>query len=367
MTNPRLHLVGLPHTTTTDDITVCAYTAKATKFLRMMKGWDIVLYWGDRNDAPCSELVTLHSEEERQEWYPGLTKENVATLGGQWNVGDLPWVVMNTRAIAELHMRLNPNDLILLAGGWASHPIADAFPSHTVCEYGVGYTGWFTKYVCFESHTWRHWCYGDKKVNDGRFYDTVIHNFFDVSEFPLVKKKDPYLAFVGRLIRRKGTALIGDIAARAGMPLYVAGPGAIEHEDGRFILCEDGTRIEGDVHYLGVLGVEGRADLMGRATALLAPTQYIEPFGGVAVEAQMCGTPAITTQWGAFTETVIPQFRFDTVPDALRCIQRATHANPKEIRQRAVSNWSLDNIRPHYEQWLQRLYGLKTGNDFYGQ
>lgn len=52
---PRLHLIGLPHTTTTDDITVCAYTARGTKFCRMMDDWEITLYWGDRNDAPVTD------------------------------------------------------------------------------------------------------------------------------------------------------------------------------------------------------------------------------------------------------------------------------------------------------------------------
>ena len=43
---------------------------------------------------------------------------------------------------------------------------------------------------------------------------------------------------------------------------------------------------------------------LARRGSVRVPTYYIEPFGGVAVEAQLCGTPVITTDFGAFPETV---------------------------------------------------------------
>lgn len=364
MTRPRLHLVGLPHTTTTDDITVCAYTARGTKFCRMMDDWDITLYWGDRSDVQVTELVTLHSEEERQAWYPGLNPGTVATLGGGWDHTHEPWRVLNQRAIAELALRVAPEDLILLTGGWASHPIAHAFKDRIVCEYGVGYSGWFTEYCCFESHAWRHHCYGAKQVNDGRFYDTVIPNYFDPLDLPLTESKDDYLLFVGRLIRKKGVEVAAEIAKRVGMRLLVAGSGAAEVSEG-LIVCEDGARMEGDVHYIGTVGVEERAELMGKARALLCPTLYVEPFGGVAVEAQFCGTPAISTNWGAFVETVDPQFRFNTLADSEVCIETALEANPLSLRERAMASWSFDAVRPRYARWFRQLAGLWNGG-WYG-
>ena len=60
----------------------------------------------------------------------------------------------------------------------------------------------------------------------------------------------------------------------------------------------DPTRfLAGNPHarYLPPQDVEGRRKLMAEAAAFICPTQYVEPFGNVAVEAQMSGTPVITT------------------------------------------------------------------------
>ncbi len=48
-------------------------------------------------------------------------------------------------------------------------------------------------------------------------------------------------------------------------------------------------------------GAEERLALLGKAKSVLMPTYYLEPFGGVHVEAQLCDTPVITTDWSAFS------------------------------------------------------------------
>jgi len=359
----RLHLVGLPHSNTNHTVTVCAFSSKAEKFTKMMRDWEIFLYWGDRNDCPVTEHIPLHDESDRARWFgeENLDPNTLPAVAGNWDWQSETWREFNARSIVELTRRVQPQDLILLTGGWAAHPVAHAFPNVISCEWAAGYSGWFLPYVCFESYAWRSHCYGTKGIHDGRFYDTVIPNFFDPLEWPRkLPRKQDYLVYLGRLIHRKGITVAADIARRAGLPLYVAGSGAAEVSEG-LIVCHDGSRIEGDVHYVGTVGVEERAELVGAARALLCPTLYIEPFGAVAVEAQLCGTQPIATDWGAFPETVADGFRFSTIREGVECVERAFDTNPKQLRLEALERWSLDAVRPRYERWFRQLAGLWDG------
>ena len=53
--------------------------------------------------------------------------------------------------------------------------------------------------------------------------------------------------------------------------------------------------LDDNVEYLGELGREDLQELVGRATALLNPSQWPEPFGLVVIEALACGTPVLVT------------------------------------------------------------------------
>ncbi|MDR7492236.1 MAG: glycosyltransferase [Armatimonadota bacterium] len=355
--------MALPHAHVDERATVCAFTQKVRKFCRMLgeRGWEIVLYAGaDSQPAGASELVPLFSEAEREEWYGPFDLNRLPLVAGAWSASQPSFRVTNERAVAELRRRLEPGDLVLLTGGLAQKPIAEALPGALVAEWAAGYEGWFASFVCFESSAWRHHCYGQRGINDGRWYDAVIPNFFDPHEWPLCQGPGDYLLFMGRLTARKGPHVAAEVARAAGMPLLVAGAGCAEARPG-LVVCQDGTRLEGDVRYLGTVGGEERARLMAGARALLAPTLYVEPFGAVAVEAQLCGTPAITTDWGAFAETVVQGvtgFRFHTLAEGVEAVERAGDLDPGRVRAEALARYSLEAVAPLYEQWLQRLAGL---------
>jgi glycosyltransferase involved in cell wall biosynthesis len=363
---PRLHLLGLPHTQTTKEHVVCAFTAKLVKLCEMLepRGWEIFLYSGAQNEAPCKEHIPLFSDEEQVSWY-GEFDPNVLPTVAKFDPNEEPWKVMNTRAIGELAPRLEPHDLLLLLAGTCQKPVADNFPVLTA-EWAAGYEGWYTNCVCFESYAWMHHCYGRRNINDGRFFDTVIPNFFRPSDFKLTREKEDYLLFVGRTIYRKGITVAAEIAKEAGLPLVVAGSGVTSVTGGK-MKTFDGCEIE-NVEYVGPVNVEQRNDLMGRARAVFAPTLYIEPFGAVAVEAQLCGTPAITTDWGAYPETV-PEgqgFRFRTIAEGVEAVMQAESLDPAKIRRQALKRYSLEAIAPEYERWFDQISTL-WGDGFYAK
>lgn len=367
---PTLHLLGLPHTQTTREHVVCAFTAKLVKLCEMLepRGWRIILYSGEQNEAPCAEHVPLFSNEEQESWY-GSFDPNVLPTVAKFDPAEEPWQTMNDRAVVEIARRAQPRDLLLLLAGTCQKPVADQFPSMLAAEWAAGYEGWYTPYVCFESYAWMHFCYGARGIgtpgNEARFFDTVIPNFFRPSDFALAEDKDDYLLFVGRTIFRKGITLAAEIAKASGRKLLVAGSGVDSSSDGE-IRTFDGCVLTGDVEYVGPVGAAERNELMGKAHAVFAPTIYVEPFGAVAVEAQLCGTPAITTDWGAYPETV-PHgggFRVRSLAEGVAAVEAAGDLDPVLIHERALARYSLEAIAPEYERWFDQISTL-WGKGFY--
>jgi glycosyltransferase involved in cell wall biosynthesis len=122
-----------------------------------------------------------------------------------------------------------------------------------------------------------------------------------------------------------------------------------------------GTHIPQYGEYVGAVGPEQRAELMGNAIATFVPTLYLEPFGNVNIESQACGTPVITTDWGAFTETVVEGvtgFRCRSVEEFILATQNVKNLDRKAIRDRAVSLYSVDVIAKQYEKYFNRLMTL---------
>ncbi len=261
--------MSLPHTQTTKDYVNCAYTEKVRRFCMMMKrlGHTVYLYAGEENEAPCDELITCITNEQREEALDGKHFTEAAFDS------NLPhWQIFNGNAIKELGKRLEQKDFICVIGGASQKPIADAYPNHITVEFGVGYGGIFSKYKVFESYAWMHAVYAQFKnaaTVDGQFFDAVIPGYLDPDMFPLGKGDGDYYLYIGRMVPRKGVEVAAHICKTIGARLIMAGPG-------------DYIPTYGE--YIGPVGPEKRAELMGGAIATFVPTLYIEPFGNVNIE-----------------------------------------------------------------------------------
>ena len=340
----RFHIVALPHTQVTKEFAGCAFTEKVRRFCMMMNdlGHEVYLYAGETVEAPVTELITCVNEDQRA--------AAVATVPHytQYPFSGGLWWNFNTKAIEGIRERIQPQDFICLIGGSAQKDIADAFPNHLSVEFGVGYGGVFAKYRVFESYAWMHSIYAGWKnptTADGQFYDAVIPGYLEPEMFPLGDGQGDYYLFIGRLIDRKGYRIAQEVCQRLGKRLILAGPG----------------EQSGYGEFVGSVGPIERAKLMGGAIATFAPTLYVEPFGNVVIESQACGTPTITTDWGAFTENNpdgVSGFRCRTLAEFMQAAEGVKYLDRAKIRNRAISLYNLDTIGLQYEAYFKRLLTL---------
>lgn len=343
----RLHVVGLPHTQVNLDYTACAFTERVRKFCTMMSGLghEVFLYAGPGNtDAIVKEHIPCISEGERA---AAVGDAHFCLASFDWNSPH--WRAFNAKAAAEIRKRAEFQDFLCVIGGLAHKPIADALPDMMAVEFSIGYGGTFAKFRIWESRAWQHTCYGAANGNpnaiDGRFFDAVIPGSFDPADFPFRTDKEDYHLFMGRLTERKGFGIAVEACKRLGKRLIIAGQGE-PPEYGE---------------YVGVVGPEERGRLMAGAQAVWVPTTYIEPFGNVAVEAQLCGTPVICTPWGAMTETVedgVTGFHCHMLREFEEAACRVSELDPNYMRNRAVRLYSTDAVAGKYQRHFERLASL---------
>lgn len=366
MRKHRIHLVVTSWLPISEHYQSCAFTQKAIKFSKMMLslGHEVYVYGVKSKNfdvIPCTEFIETHSIDDIRSVYGD--GNNFFELGYDWiksdtasfrydKNGELSIVSMKffESLVREIPKRYKYGDILCLTfGGYfktVTNTLLQTIPDLLFCEYGIGYHHAYAPYRAFESSHVQNWVYGNQDIKDMRPFDRIIPNYFDPTHFPFVdrEKKRDYLLYIGRLIPRKGIYIAIKLAEHTKTKLLMAGQGEL-------------TGHSEYVDYVGWADRDKRAALMAYAKAVVVPTVYLEPFGGVAIEAQMCGTPVITSNTGAFPETVvqgITGFRCDTFQEYVDAANKVNTLDPKVIRAHA-ERYSMDTVKYEYQRWFDDI------------
>jgi glycosyltransferase involved in cell wall biosynthesis len=259
---------------------------------------------------------------------------------------------------------VQPGDIIAHPLGPTFAELTSFFPQAIHVETGIGYkSGPFGAYRIFESESWRHWHFGRYLLDDCNSeqarHSWVCPNYYDLEDWPIGKGKGGYFAFMARKCNAKGLGVLAEIikAYKGPHPCRSAGQGEEWSDWGEFVraVCDMPSRWEN----VGELRGRERAKFLGDAVALLCPTQFVEPFGGAAIEAMLCGTPAIGSAWGAYTETLPEWARCRTLEDWLDAMNHP-ELEAGYCAAEAYELYGLAAVGPRYVQIFDQIRQTHT-------
>jgi hypothetical protein len=372
----RLHMPAIPYTITRDEHSHDAYTGKVQRFGPMMRSrpdFEVYHYGVETSEAGADKDITLMTKEE---WHQ-LRIDSMMFVDPKLTRAEAEAKVLNPKTIVStlanwstpLFIEFNKRFKVALKDNYRSTatdivcvPLGHSYDAAlngmnvTVVESGIGYGNSCKNYRIFESYSWMSRTIGvDNKPPNNYWF--VVPNYYDTNEFRFTPvpppSQRPRVGFLGRVISEKGCHVISEIAKR--FP-------AVD-----FVLCGQGDATpflqSPNITYKAPIHGAERSDYLGSCIATICASTYLEPFGGSNVESQLCGTPVISVDNGAFVETV-EQFRTGlrchTLADFCKGVQMALDGafDRAYVRERAVRLYDMYNVAIQYEYAFKSILDI---------
>jgi len=328
--------------------------------IRHVDGYEVTHYGVEGADTEAAEHVSIMSRAE-QNYLRGHDGSDARKfVGDDGDTGTRLYREFNRRLRIALRERVSPADLILMPFGHGHAEAVQGFDPNQLIESGIGYPILYhgAPFKVFESYAWMHWHQG-RENRQGKNYEWVIPNYFDADAWDFTPYSAPdTVVFLGRICDAKGLPVIVEVAKR--------------RPDLRFVICGQGDpapylAAAPNIEYWAPMTGRARSDYLGNALACIMPTVFTEPFGGVAVEAQLCGTPVLSTPYGAFTETIedeVTGFRCHTLGDFMAALDRVSDLDRQYISDRARRLYGFGRVARMYDRAFRMILDLR-GDGWY--
>jgi glycosyltransferase involved in cell wall biosynthesis len=198
---------------------------------------------------------------------------------------------------------------------------------------------------------------------------TVLSNAVDPDAWPLGPGGDS-LVWFGRIVEEKAPHLAIDVAERLGLSLVLAGRIGDERYAEQHIL----PRLSETIRYVGHMSPDKLAELVGRSACSIGTPAWEEPFGLVAPEALMCGTPVASFAVGGVGEIANGSTGMATadrgnvagLASAVATLLEQSATDPgfrAATRASAVARFSLEARIAQLETHFLRLMGAAEQNE----
>ncbi len=292
-----------------------------------------------------------------------LDSQTAATLDGVCPRGYAEDPTMDGRVWEALHVahvlgRSGNFDLIHNHLDWLPLAFAEQFKAPLVTTiHGFSGRGILPAYVHARASSYV--AISDADRAPELAYVATVHHGIDLDALPFSPARGTDLVAFGRIHPDKGTADAIAIARRAGRRLLLAGI----VQDAAYFRDHVEPHIDGDrVIYLGSVGPERRAAVLGAAAVLLHPIAFDEPFGLSVVEAMACGTPVITYPRGAMPEVVdqgVTGLLVDGIDEASAAVEIAARLDRTAIRRVAARRFGAARMVDDYLKVYERVIAAR--------
>jgi len=187
--------------------------------------------------------------------------------------------------------------------------------------------------------------------------DAVIGNGADPGSIPFRERPEPDLALVaGRIAPEKGTHLAVEAALRAGLRVLLVG-GVYDRK--YFDEQVAPLLASGGVEHTGPVTQRRLAALYGRAAVAIVASLWEEPFGMVALEANLAGTPVAGFARGALPEVVGSSGGVLTgdasVRGLVRAITAAVALDRRRVRRQAARRHPIGRMVDRYQHLYREM------------